>query len=418
LTNLQSSAKLALEDGTVYTGRAFGATGTREGEVVFNTAMTGYQEVITDPSYCGQIVVMTFPLMGNYGVNAADVESSGLHFAGLAVKELPSRPSNHRATGSLAGCLAERGIVGIRDIDTRALTRRIRVHGAVRGVLSTEVLDDVELVRRAQAAVHMVGANLVTLVAPKVSHRWAGEAPSTSDMLSDSPSKVSSVTMSGQESMATAAMAAPANVRQCHIVAIDCGIKHNILRRLAALGDRVTVVPASASAGEIRSLAPDGIVVGNGPGDPSAVADTIATLKSLLGEIPMLGVCLGHQLIALAAGASTYKLKFGHHGANVPVMNEPAGRVEITSQNHGFAVDRASLERCGGIPTHINLNDGSLEGLALPDHNAAAVQFHPEASPGPHDAAHVLTTFVETVRRGERIDERVFEQVAPSTAVR
>ncbi|HRX83890.1 MAG TPA: glutamine-hydrolyzing carbamoyl-phosphate synthase small subunit, partial [Phycisphaerae bacterium] len=345
------------------------------------TAMTGYQEVITDPSYCGQIVVMTFPLMGNYGINAEDIESAGLHLAGLVVKELPRRPSNYRASAGLSDCLAERGIVGICDIDTRALTRRIRVHGAVRGIVSTEILDDVQLVRRALESAPMVGANLVTQVAPKAARPWGEEGP---------------------------AATGPAG-KSCHLVAIDCGIKYNILRRLAAQGDRVTVAPASASAEEIRALQPDGLLVGNGPGDPATVADTIATLKTLMGEIPILGVCLGHQMMALAAGATTYKLKFGHHGANVPVMNEPASRVEITSQNHGFAVDTASLQARGGVITHVNLNDGSLEGFALPDCNAAAVQFHPEASPGPHDSGHVLTTFVETVRHDGCIDENVFK---------
>jgi len=373
--------KLALEDGTVFTGQAFGAAGTRAGEVVFNTAMTGYQEVITDPSYCGQIVVMTFPLIGNYGVNAEDIESGGLHLSGLAVKELPRRPSNHRATGDLAACLAERGVMGICGIDTRALTRRIRVHGALRGVLSTEVLDDVKLVQAARSAETMAGANLVTRVSPAKVRSW--------DERSDDSSA--------------------SRARACHLVAIDCGIKYNILRHMAHVGDRVTVVPAFASAADIRALAPDGVIVGNGPGDPAAVEETIATLKALLGEIPMLGVCLGHQMLALAAGAHTYKLKFGHHGANVPVMNQPAGRVEITSQNHGFAVDASELERCGGVVTHVNLNDGSLEGFALPERNCAAVQFHPEASPGPHDSGHVLRAFVETVRRGERVGAEVFQ---------
>jgi len=372
--------KLALEDGTVFTGQAFGAVGTRTGEVVFNTAMTGYQEVITDPSYCGQIVVMTFPLIGNYGVNDEDIESDRLHLSGLVVKELARRPSNHRATGDLAGVLAERGVMGIRGIDTRALTRRIRVQGAVRGALSTELHDDIELVRRARAAEAMVGSNLVVRVTARESRVWNAGAARAS---------------------------APAG-RRGHIVAIDCGIKHNILRRLAEHGDRVTVAPAGATAAQIQALEPDALLVGNGPGDPAAVEDTIAALKALIGQLPIMGICLGHQVLALAAGARTYKLKFGHHGANVPVLNKPAGRVEITSQNHGFAVEAASLEACGGVATHINLNDGSLEGFALPGRNCVAVQFHPEASPGPHDAGHIISAFVAAVRDGREIDEQVF----------
>ncbi|MCB9849936.1 MAG: glutamine-hydrolyzing carbamoyl-phosphate synthase small subunit [Phycisphaerales bacterium] len=369
--------KLALEDGCVFTGHAFGAPGTRVGEVVFNTAMTGYQEILTDPSYCGQIVVMTFPLIGNYGVNEADIESGSAHLSGMAVCELPQRPSNHRATASLAAYLERLGITGISGIDTRALTRRIRERGAVRGVLSTEAHSDVELVRMAADASSMVGANLVAQVSPKGDRGWS------------EPYEVARETAK--------------SATGCHLVAIDCGIKYNILRHLADRGDRVTVVPASAGADHIRALAPRGIVVGNGPGDPEAVADTIRTIRELFGEFPMLGICLGHQMMALAAGAKTYKLKFGHHGGNVPVMNKPANRVEITSQNHGFAVDAATLADCGGQVTHVNLNDGSLEGFVLPDRQAAAIQFHPEASPGPHDAGYVLAGFVDCVRRGVEV---------------
>ncbi len=372
-------AKLALEDGTVFTGVAVGATGTRAGEVVFNTAMTGYQEVFTDPSYCGQIVTMTFPLLGNYGVNAEDFESTKLYLSGVVFKELPRRPSNFRATLSLPQYLEQNDVVGIVGVDTRALARRIRIEGALRGVLSTVIRDDVELVKRAQAAAPMSGANLVVRVtssAPIPLPRRDGAG-------------------GGSESA-------------CHIVALDCGIKHSILRRLAEQPCRLTTVPATASAGEIRELKPDGLLIGNGPGDPAAVTQAIATLRELLGSLPILGICLGHQLLALALGATTYKLRFGHHGANVPVLNRPAGRVEITSQNHGFAVDLPSLERVGGTATHMNLNDGSLEGFAHVDRQIAAVQFHPEANPGPHDASHVLVAFVQTLVAGRPLNAETF----------
>ena len=363
-------AKLALEDGTIFTGRGVGAGGTRTGEVVFNTALTGYQEVFTDPSYCGQIVTMTFPLQGNYGVNPDDFESSRPYLAGVILRELPRRPSNHRATLSVPEFLEQQGVVGLTGVDTRALTRRIRTAGALRGVISTDVQDDVELVRLARATAPMIGANLVAAVTPpeaavwdKPLWRFPGEA----------------------DAVATA---------RCHVVAIDCGIKHNILRHLVSAGCRVTVVPAAATAKEILGLAPDGLLVGNGPGDPAAVADTIDMLRALLGRLPMLGICLGHQLLALALGATTYKLPFGHHGANLPVLDRRTGRVEITSQNHGFAVDATSLERAGGTITHVNLNDQTVEGFAHQERGVTAVQYHPEASPGPHDAAGVFWRFV------------------------
>jgi len=369
--------KLALENGCIFAGQAFGAAGTRAGEVVFNTALTGYQEVFTDPSYCRQIVTMTYPLLGNTGINPEDFEAREPFLAGVVIKELPRRPSNYRATRALDDFLANHGIVGLADVDTRALTRRLRISGALRGVLSTEIDDDLELVRRAQAAEPMSGANLVPQVATKEVAAW--DQPLV--RLGDEP-------------------APPRPTAAARIVALDCGIKHNILRHLAEWGGLLTVVPASASAAEIRALRPAGLLVGNGPGDPAAVTDLIATLRSLLGAVPMLGICLGHQLLALAMGAQTYKLSFGHHGANMPVLNRVSGRVEITSQNHGFAVDAASLERAGGTVTHVNLNDGSLEGYLHRDHRIACVQFHPEASPGPHDAGYLFRRFVEGVGTG------------------
>jgi len=367
--NAERTCKLALEDGTVFTGTAFGASGTRTGEVVFNTAMTGYQEVLTDPSYCGQIVTMTFPLIGNYGINDEDFESAKLHLSGFVVKQLAPRPSNHRSTRELSAFLMEHGVVGLSGIDTRALTRRIRVHGALRGVISSEIADDLELVTMAASAPSMEGANLVPKVVVPGQRAWSERLWTTAPDVS--------LPRSGP-----------------HVVAIDCGIKLNILRHLAERACRVTVVPAGTPAGAILELAPDGVVVGNGPGDPATVTPVIEALRGIQGRVPVFGICLGHQMLALALGADTYKLRFGHHGANVPVMNRDTERVEITSQNHGFAVDTGSLERLGGRPTHVNLNDGSLEGFRHDDLRMMAVQYHPEASPGPHDAGYLFDQFV------------------------
>ena len=369
--------KLGLEDGTVFSGRSFGAAGTQVGEVVFNTAMTGYQEIFTDPSYCGQIVTMTFPLIGNYGVNAEDDESDTPRLAGFVVKELPPRPSNYRATGGLDAFLKTHGVMGICDVDTRALTRRIRTGGVVRGAISTEITDELELVRAARGAAPMQGANLVERVAPRQEAAWSQGLR----RLADAPHRT--------------------HASKCHIVALDCGIKHNILRHLADLGCTVTVAPPAVTPDRVEALDPDALLVGNGPGDPAAVETTIGLLSRLMGRRPTLGICLGHQMLGLALGADTYKLKFGHHGGNVPVLNQPADRVEITSQNHGFAVRRESLERVGATVTHVNLNDQSVEGFMHTDKQVMTVQFHPEASPGPHDAAYVFTRFVEAVENAK-----------------
>lgn len=357
------ACSLALEDGSVFTGESFGAEGTSLGEVVFNTALTGYQEILTDPSYCGQIVTMTAPLIGNYGVNLEDVESSRTYLSGFVVKEPSRRVSNYRASGELSGYLKAAGVVGIAGIDTRALTRRLRVNGAMRGVLSTEYGDPAELVSMARQSQSMAGRDLVAEVAPAADRIWNAK----------------------RESMK-------------RIVAIDCGIKHNILRMLDDIGLSVTVSPPTTSTGAILEQKPDGLLVGNGPGDPAAVKQAIEMLRGVIGKMPVFGICLGHQLLSLALGAETYKLKFGHHGANHPVLHAGTGRVEITSQNHGFAVDENSLEKVGGRVTHVNLYDRSVEGFAHDDKRVFAVQYHPESAPGPHDSRYLFDQFLEMMK--------------------
>lgn len=367
---------LALEDGTYFLGRAFGAPGTRCGEVVFNTAMTGYQEVLTDPSYYGQIVTMTYPHVGNYGVNPEDLESGKVHVSGLVVKEHTERPSNHRATQSLSAYLNEQGVVGIDSIDTRALTRKLRVDGAMRGVITTEIQDAGACVELARSSPSMVGADLVREVAPKQTTAWT-------EGLVPSPRHCRAVTEANYS-----------------VVAIDCGMKRNILRHLVDIGCRVTVVPPTVDAGEILAIKPDGVFVSNGPGDPQAVGYAVDLLRGLIGRQPIFGICLGHQLLGLALGATSFKLKFGHHGANQPVRNLATGRVEITSQNHGFAIEEAGVRRAGCVVTHMNLNDDTLEGFVHPDRALMAIQYHPEASPGPHDASYLFDCFAMMMRTG------------------
>lgn len=367
-------AKLALEDGTVFTGHAFGAIGTSEGEVVFNTSMTGYQEILTDPSYKGQIVTMTYPLIGNYGVNAEDVESKRPYVSGFVIKELAPLHSNYRSNESLDAYLKRNNIIGIEGIDTRALTRRLRITGAMRGVLTTEELDDVKLVARARAAASMAGADWVQAVKPDCAYDW-------STSFADAWKFGTRLRGDG-----------------AHVVAIDCGAKHNILRHLAERGVKVTVLPADATAADIRKHKPDGLFVSNGPGDPAALDYAVNPIKEVMNDVPVFGICLGHQLLARAVGASTYKLKFGHRGGNQPVKNLDTGRVEITSQNHGFAVDRESLEKNGGVVTHLNLNDQTVAGFRHRTLPIFSVQYHPEASPGPHDAAYLFDAFMELIK--------------------
>ena len=366
-------AKLALEDGTVFTGRAFGAPGTSEGEVVFNTSMTGYQEILTDPSYKGQIVTMTYPLIGNYGINRQDVESRQPHVAGFVIKELSPVYSNYRADMSLDAYLRQNHILGIEGIDTRALTRMLRIGGAMRGVLSTEILDDEQLVAKARHGARMAGADWVQAVKPSGASEW------TQDQGEWSLGKVE-------------------RGDGLHVVAIDCGAKDNILRNLVQRGVKVTVLPPETSTAEILKHRPDGLFVSNGPGDPAVLDYAMIPIQGAIGKVPIFGICLGHQLLGRAIGATTFKLKFGHRGGNQPVKNLDTGRVEITSQNHGFAVDRASLEKCGGIVTHINLNDDTVEGFRHKDLPVFSVQYHPEASPGPHDAAYLFDAFIEMMK--------------------
>jgi len=375
----QHLCKLALEDGTVHYGQAFGAQGTHEGEVCFNTSLMGYQEILTDPSYAGQIVTMTYPLIGNYGITPEDVESFRPYVRGFVIKELARRRSNFRATGSLDEYLKHYKIVGIQGIDTRAITRKLRIDGAMRGTISTEILDDAELVGRARGWVGLVGQDMVKTVAPAEPTEW--DKGFNSDF----------------------AMPHRPDVQKdaFNVVAIDCGMKHNIARHLVESGCKVTIVPPTTPAEAILERKPHGVFVSNGPGDPEPITYAIKTLKALIGKTPIFGICLGHQLLSLALGAKTYKLKFGHRGGNQPVMNLATRRVEITSQNHGFAVDTDSLIKVGGTPTHENLNDNTLEGFSHTGEPIFSVQYHPEASPGPHDATYLFDCFIDMMKSNQ-----------------
>ena len=374
------TCKLALADGLVFTGTSFGAAGDSTGEVVFNTSMCGYQEVLTDPSYAGQIVTMTYPLIGNYGVNDEDIESHNrrIQVGGFVIKELSPVVSNFRASRSLSEYLTAEGIMGIAGIDTRALTRHIRVAGAIGGVMSTEVLDDVELVRQAMAVAPMTGADFVKVVMPERPYHWPDGYDSDFAQAHRDHGK-----------------------RVFRVVAIDCGAKMNILRNLVECGCDVQVVPASATAAEVLAHKPEGVFVSNGPGDPAAVTYAIDTLRGLIGKAPIFGICLGHQLLCRALGGTTYKLKFGHRGCNQPVRNKATGKVEITSQNHGFAADEDSLTSAGASVTHVNLNDMTVEGFTHADKAVFSVQYHPEASPGPHDATYLFDCFRSMMESGK-----------------
>lgn len=359
---------LVLSDGTVYRGIHMGAGGEFFGEVCFNTSMAGYQEILTDPSYAGQMVNMTYPLIGNYGVNGEDYESDRIYMGGFIVRESSRLRSNWRSTGDLDDFLVKNGVVGLEGIDTRALTRHIRTRGAMEAALSSEDLEPESLLAKLEKAPGLVGRDLVKEVTVAEPYAWE-------EGLTSEP--------------------------EFSVVAYDFGIKHNILRLLNAHACRVTVVTASTTAEEVLGLAPDGVFLSNGPGDPAAVTYAIEAIRGLLGKKPVFGICLGHQLLGLALGGDTYKLKFGHRGANQPVMNGDSGRVEITAQNHGFAVDTSWLSDCtfGQVElTHWNLNDETSEGIRCADVAAYSVQYHPEASPGPHDSRYLFEQFTDLMK--------------------
>ena len=391
-------ALLALADGTVFEGLSFGAEGETVGEVVFNTSMTGYQEVLTDPSYKGQMVVMTYPLIGNYGINSEDVESSALAVEGFIVKEASSHPSNWRSTQTLDSYLKEQGVVGIQGIDTRALTRHLRDHGAMEGVISTRDLDPDSLINKAKASPGLIGRDLVKEVACTSPYTWH-EGPWQLGKGYDEDGSRFRVQGSGlaDQLKLFPPPSSTLHSRPYKVVAYDSGIKHNILRKLIEAGCDVTVVPPDTPASTVLGLAPDGVFLSNGPGDPEGVPYLIDNVQKLIGKKPIFGICLGHQILGLAFGGRTYKLKFGHHGGNQPVKDLTTGKVEITTQNHGFAVDIASIPDPEIELTHINLNDHTVEGMRHRRLPIFSVQYHPEASPGPHDASHLFQRFVDVM---------------------
>jgi len=375
---------LALEDGRYFEGESFGATGTRVGEVCFNTAMTGYQEVLTDPSYRGQMVAMTYPLIGNYGINSLDQESSSPHVRGFIIEELTEIPSNWRSEMSLDEYLRKWSIPGAKGIDTRALTRHLRTRGAMKACLTTEMISPEEATRRAIEGDGVIGMDYVREVSTKKIYRWDPE-----DKLSE-PWSIAQP----QDGDSMRALP-PARFR---VAAYDYGIKQNILRLLRQKGFQVTVVPATTSADEVLSLDPDGIFLSNGPGDPAALPYAHQTLRDLMGKKPIFGICLGHQILGFAFGGSTFKLKFGHRGANQPVKDLRTGKVAITAQNHGFAVNTESLPSDVEV-THINLNDGTVEGMRHKELPIFSVQYHPEAAPGPHDASYFFDQFADLIEK-------------------
>ncbi len=369
-------ALLALEDGRVFQGKSVGAKAESYGEVVFNTGITGYQEIFTDPSYSGQIVILTNPQIGNYGANNEDNESARPYIEGLVVREFSPLASNWRSTEHAADFLAKQRIPIISEIDTRALVRHLRTKGSMRGVISSLETGHEKLVEKARGIPAMAGLDLATSVSTRQRYEW------TRGVVPCSPSEILDA------------------ARECslHVVAYDFGIKHNILRQLVQIGCRVTVVPSLTSAEDVVALKPDGVFLSNGPGDPQPLKPQIENVRKLIGRLPMFGICLGHQVLGLAIGAKTFKLKFGHHGVNHPVRNELTGKVEITSQNHGFAVDPDSLSSGGVELTHINLNDQTVEGFRSRKDPLFAVQYHPEAAPGPHDSRYLFQDFVDLMR--------------------
>ncbi len=365
-------ALIGLEDGTVLTGRSFTGPGEAVGEMIFNTSMSGYQEILTDPSYTGQLLTMTCPMIGNYGVNGEDMESSAVHPRAFLVREYQPVPSNWRASGDLAAFLKHYGVLGVESLDTRRLTRLIRIKGAMRAIVSTEDLDAASLVRRAREWPGLVGQDMVAAVGCRQPFGWRDNSPVLAEDFPEGEG--------------------------LKVVVYDFGIKYNQLRLLRQKGCRLLAVPATTAAEEVLNLRPDGVFLSNGPGDPAGVRGVVENVRALLGRVPLFGICLGHQMMGLAYGGSTYKLKYGHRGGNQPVKNLANGRVEITSQNHGFCVAPDSLPASVEV-THINLNDGSLEGMRHRDFPAFSVQYHPEYASGPHDAEYLFDRFITLMER-------------------
>lgn len=370
-------AIIALEDGKIFEGLSFTGPGEAAGEIVFNTSMSGYQEVLTDPSYTGQIVTMTYPLIGNYGINEGDMESAGVHPKAFLVKEYCPYPSNFRSTATLADFLQRYGILGVEGFDTRALVRHIRTQGALKGIVSTECDDPAALIKKAHSWSGLVGQDMVKRVTCTEPYGWADNRPVPGTNFT-----------TAQQGM----------TNPLKVVAYDFGIKYNQLRLLTELGCQVQVVPATTDAATVLAMQPDGVFLSNGPGDPAGVEGVVDAIRAILGKVPVFGICLGHQMLGLAYGGTTYKLKFGHRGGNQPVKDLTTGKVEITSQNHGFCVDPESLDPAKVEVTHINLNDGSLEGMQHREFPAFSVQYHPEHAPGPHDARYLFERFIAMMR--------------------
>ena len=368
-------ALIALEDGRTFTGRSFTGPGEAIGEIVFNTSMTGYQEVLTDPSYKGQIVTMTYPLIGNYGVNDEDMESAGIHPGAFLVKEYTAVPSNYRSQSTLADFLRSHQVLGVEGFDTRALTKHIRQAGALKGIVSTLDLDPQSLIARAKGWSGLVGNDMVTLVTCPEPYGWTDQGPVVGTNFTT------------------------AKAGRFKVVAFDYGLKYNQLRLLSAAGCQVQVVPAQTGAAEVLAMNPDGIFLSNGPGDPAGIPGVVETIQALLGKKPIFGICLGHQILGLAYGGTTYKLKFGHRGGNQPVKDLTTGKIEITAQNHGFCVDMNSLDPSEVELTHINLNENSVEGMRHRKFPAFSVQYHPENAPGPHDSIYLFDRFIEMMAK-------------------